>query len=113
MASVLDAVMESTKRLTPTSIEVPNIGEENMKETAEAVLTQVETEAGSSASAETGPVEIVEKNTEQGPSDLAKAPLSSEKGRSSKESESPTAEASTKGLEFIVRHATGKKLSEE
>jgi hypothetical protein len=31
--------MESTKRLTPTSVEVPNIGEENMKETAEAVLT--------------------------------------------------------------------------
>ena len=39
MASVLDVVMESTKVLTPASAEVPNIGEKNTKETAEAVMT--------------------------------------------------------------------------
>jgi hypothetical protein len=39
MASVLDVVMESTKVLTPASAEVPNIGEKNAKETAEAVMT--------------------------------------------------------------------------
>jgi hypothetical protein len=99
MASVLDAIMESTKVLTPASAEVPNMGEKNTKETAEAVMTQVGTEAGSSVPAETGPTEVVEKNTEAKPSDATKT---------SKESEFPAAEASTEGLEFIVRHAAGK-----
>jgi hypothetical protein len=48
MASVLDAVMESTKVLTPTSTEVPSMGEKNTKETAEATITRVEAEAGPS-----------------------------------------------------------------
>jgi hypothetical protein len=47
MASVLDAVMESTEVLTLASTEVPSMGEKNTKETAEAVVTQVEAEAGS------------------------------------------------------------------
>jgi hypothetical protein len=104
MASVLDAIMESTKVLTPASAEVPNMGEKNTKETAEAVMTQVGTEAGSSVPAETGPTEVVEKNTETKPSDATKT---------SKESKFPAAEASTEGLEFIVCHAAGEKLSEE
>ena len=45
--------------------------------------------------------------------DAAKAPLPLEKERTSKESEFPAAEASTEELEFILRHAAGKKLSEE
>jgi hypothetical protein len=104
MASVLDVVMESTKVLTPASAEVPNIGEKNMKETAEPDMSQVEIEAGPSVPAETGPMEVVEKNIEARPSDATKT---------SKESEFPAAEASTEGLEFIVRHAARKKLSEE
>jgi hypothetical protein len=76
-------------------------------------MTHIETEAGPSASAETGHAGTVEKNTEQGPSDTAKAPLSSEKGRSGKESESPVVEASTEGMDFIVCRAAGKKLSGE
>jgi hypothetical protein len=36
MASVLDAVIESTKVLTPASREVPSMGEKNTKETTEA-----------------------------------------------------------------------------
>jgi hypothetical protein len=104
MASVLDAVMESTKVLTPASGEVPNMGEKNTKETAETVMTQVGTEAGPSVPVETGPTEIFEKNIEARPLDATKT---------SKESESPTAEASTEGLKFIVRHAAGKKQSEE
>jgi hypothetical protein len=87
--------MESTKVLTPASAEVPNIGEKNAKETAEAVMTQVGTEAGSSVPAETRPTEVVEVR----PSDATKI---------SKESESPTAGVSTEGLEFVVRHAAGK-----
>jgi hypothetical protein len=96
MASVLDAVMKSTKVLTPTSAEVPNMGEKNTKETAEVDMSQVGTKAG--------PREVVEKNIDARSSDATKT---------SKESEFPAPEASTEGLEFIVRHAVGKKLSEE
>jgi hypothetical protein len=105
--------MESTKVLTPASTEVPSMSEKNIKETAQAVVTRVEAKAGPSVPAETGPAYFVEKDTEQGPLDAAKAPLPLEEERTSKESEFPAAEASTEGLEFIVRHAAGKKLSEE
>jgi hypothetical protein len=63
---------------------------------------------GVTVPAETGPAELVEKYTEPGPSDAAKALLLLEKERTSKESEFPATEASTEGLEFIVRHAAGK-----
>jgi hypothetical protein len=52
MASVLDAVMESTKVLTPASTEVPSMGDKNTKETAEAVITRVEAETGPSVPVE-------------------------------------------------------------
>ena len=104
MASVVDAIMESTKVLTPASAEVPNMGEKNTKETVKADMSQVGTEVGPSVPAETEPAEVVEKNIKARPSDATET---------SKESEFPAAEASTEGLEFIVRHAAGKKLSEE
>jgi hypothetical protein len=88
MASVLDVVMESTKVLTPVSTEVPSMGEKNTKETAKAVITRVEAEAGPSVPAETGPAELVEKDTEPEPSDAVKAPLPLEKEGTSNESES-------------------------
>jgi hypothetical protein len=108
MASVLDAIIESTKVLTPASAEVPNMGKNNTKESAEAIITQVGTEAGPLVPAETGPTEIVENNTEARSSDATRTPLLLEKGKTSKEYEFPTAEASTEGLEFIVRHTAGK-----
>jgi hypothetical protein len=104
LASVLDVVMEPTKVLTPASAEVPNMGEKNTKGTAEADMSQVGIEAGPSVPAETGPTEVVEKNIEARPSGATKT---------SKEPEFPAVEASTEGLEFIVCHAAGKKLSEE
>ena len=104
MASVLDAVMESTKVLTPASTEVPNIGEKNAKETIEAVMTQFKNEAEPLALTETGPTKVVEKNIEAEPSDATKT---------NEESESLAPEVSTEGLKYIVRHAVGKKLSEE
>jgi hypothetical protein len=79
MASVLDAVMESTKILTPASIEVPSMGDKNAKKIVEAVMTWVEAEAGPSVPAETGRLELVEKSAEQEPSKVAKALLSLEK----------------------------------
>jgi hypothetical protein len=104
MTSVLDAIMESTKILTHASAEVPNIGEKNAKETVESSMTQVGTEVGPLVPAEIGHVKVVEENIEAKLSDATKT---------SKESEFPAAEASTEGLEFIVRHAAERKLSEE
>jgi hypothetical protein len=101
MASVLDTVMESTKVLTATSAEAPNMGEKNTKETAKADISQVGTEARPSVPAEMEPTEVVEKNIEERPSDATKT---------SKVSEFPAAEASTEGLEFIVCHAAGKTI---
>jgi hypothetical protein len=72
MASVLDAVMESTKVPTLASAEVPNIGEKNTKEIAEAVMTKFEIEAEPLAPTETGPTEVVEKNIKAEPSDATK-----------------------------------------
>jgi uncharacterized protein (DUF1501 family) len=91
------------------------MSEKNIKETAEAVVTRVEAEAGPSGPSvptETGHAELVENDTEQGPSDAAKALLSLEE-RTNKESKFSAVEASTEGSEFIVRHAAGKKLSAE
>jgi hypothetical protein len=99
MASVLDAVMESTRVPTPASIEVPSMSEKNIKETAEAITTCVEGEVGPSIPAETGPVETIGKDLE--------------KEGAPKKVKSPTPEASTEELDFIIRHASGKQLSEE
>jgi hypothetical protein len=67
-------------------------------------MTQFETEAEPLAPIETGLTEVVERNIEAEHSDATKT---------NEESESPAAEASTKGLKYIVRHAAGKKLSGE
>jgi hypothetical protein len=113
MASVLDAVKESTKILTPASAEAPSMGDKNTKESVEAAITQVETEAGPSTIAEAGPVEIVEEKTESRSSDAGKVPLLLEKEKATEGSEFPTPDAPSEELEFIVRHAAGKKLIEE
>jgi hypothetical protein len=90
MASVLDAILESTRVPTPTSTEVPSMSKKNIKEAAEAVTTRVE--------------------TEQGPSDAA---LNLEKEGAPKKVKTPAPEAYTEELDFIIRHASGKQFSEE
>jgi hypothetical protein len=67
-------------------------------------MSQVETEAGPSVPTKTEPMEVVKKNIKARYSDATET---------SKEYEFPATEASTEGLEFIVRHVAGKKLSEE
>jgi hypothetical protein len=98
MASVLDAVMESTRASTPPA-----------KETAEAATARAEPEAGPSV-----PIETESTGTgwsvEQGPSDVGLVP---EKEDTPKKIESPTPEAPSEGLDFIIRHASGKRLSKE
>jgi hypothetical protein len=105
MASVLDAIMESTSVSTLASTE-----EKNIKEATEAITTRVEAEVGPSVPAKTGPVETVGKDTGQGPLDAA---LILEKEGAPKKVKSSTPKASTEELDFIIRHASGKQLSEE
>jgi hypothetical protein len=99
MASVPDDVLESTRAPIPASA----------KEAAEAATTRVEVRARPSVPIETGPVETIEQNTERGPSD---ATLIAEKESASKV-KSPTPEAFDEEIDFIIRHASGKQLSEE
>jgi hypothetical protein len=99
MASMLDAVLESTRASTPAPA----------KEATEATTTRAEVEAGPSVLIEIGPVET-RQSIDQGPSDTA---LVLEKEDAPKKVEPPTPEASSEELDFIIRHASGKKLSEE
>jgi hypothetical protein len=98
MASVLDAVMESTRALTPAPA----------KKIAEAATTRMETEAGPSVPTEAEPARIEQRT--KGPSD---AGLALEKKDAPKKIKSPTPEAPSEDLDFIIRHASGKRLSEE
>jgi hypothetical protein len=99
MTSVLDTILESTRASTPAST----------KETTEATTTRTEVEAAPSVPIEIGPVES-RQSIEQEPLDVA---LVLEKEDAPKKVESPTLEASTEELDFIIRHASDKKLSEE
>jgi hypothetical protein len=99
MASVLDIVLESTRASTPAPV----------KETAEAAAAHAEVEAGPSMPIETECVGTGQ-SIEQGPSDVG---LDLEKKGVSDKVESPTPEVSTEELDFIIRHTSGKRLSEE
>jgi hypothetical protein len=72
MSSVLDAVMESTKVPTPASTEVPSMSEKNIKETVEAVITQVEAEAGPQFSQKQGLWSLLKRIPNKGPRMLQK-----------------------------------------
>jgi hypothetical protein len=99
MASVLDAVMDSVKSSTPASAEAPSMEEKISKKSKEA---------GMEAISESGPFEVL---IEARPSESA--PIILEKEGTSKKSKFPAREAPAKELEFIVRHASGKRLSVE
>jgi hypothetical protein len=69
MASVLDAVMESAKTLTPASVEAPSAEGEIIKKSAEAGTSQAEVEARPSVPAEARPSESAEEGDEARPSE--------------------------------------------
>jgi hypothetical protein len=94
MATVLDAVLETTRVLTPAPA----------KEAPEAATACAKTEAGPSVLAEAEPA-----RTEQGSSD---AGLALEK-KDMPEKAKSAPEAPFEGHDFIIRHASGKRLSEE
>jgi hypothetical protein len=101
---VLDAVMETTKALSPTPTK--KIAEaakaqaeaETGQAEVEATKTQAEAESGPSAPAATKPAALEEKTAEQ---------IFHEK------IETPAPEAPVENVDYIIRHASGKKLSEE
>jgi hypothetical protein len=99
MASVLDAVLESTRASTPAPA----------RETVEAAIARAEPEAGPSVPIGTEPART-RWSDEQGPSDIG---LVLENEDTPKKIESPTPKAPSEGLDFIIRHASGKRLSEE
>jgi hypothetical protein len=99
MASVLDTVMESVKASTPTSAEAPNTEGKILKKSDKTDTTQAVSEAVPSALAEAIPLET--------------APLILEREGTPEKSKSLAPEAPTEELEFIVRHASRKRLSKE
>jgi hypothetical protein len=100
MASMLDDVMESVKTSTPASAEASITEGKVSKKSDEAGMVQTISKARPS-----------EVPTEAKPSESA--PIILEKESASEKSKSPAHEAPAKELEFIVRHASGKQLSEE
>jgi hypothetical protein len=99
MASVLDAVMESTRALTPAPA----------KKVVEAATAHVEAKAGPLVPTEAVPARI-EQRTEQESPDVG---LILEKKDALEKVKSSTPEAPSEDLDFIIRHASGKRLSEE
>jgi hypothetical protein len=98
MASVLDTVMKTTRALTPAPV----------KKVAEATTAHTETKAGPSMSAETKPV-VTEERAEQESPDIG---IAMEK-EVTEETKSPAPEAPSEDLDYIIRHASRKRLSEE
>jgi hypothetical protein len=101
---VLDAVLETTKVLSPTAtkkvVEATKMQVEAKTGQAEAEAAQVQTkaEAGPLVPTEMEPAMPEKKTTEQ---------IASEK------IEAPAPEASNKSTDYIIRHASGKELSQE
>jgi hypothetical protein len=98
MAGVLDAVMETTRALTPTPA----------KKIVEAAISHAETKAGPSVLVETEPA-VTEDKAEQESPDVG---MAMEKDVAEK-AKSPAPEAPSEDLDFIIRHASEKRLSEE
>jgi hypothetical protein len=98
MASVLDAVMETTRALTPAPI----------KKVAEAATAHTETEARPSVAPETKPAVTEERAEQESPN------IGITMGKEGvEEAKSPALEAPSEDLDYIIRHASGKRLSEE
>jgi hypothetical protein len=87
MASLLDVVIETTKALSPAP-----------KKIAEATQVQARAEVGPSVPTETKPA---------APEDKTAGQIVPEK------TEAPAPEAPNEDVDYIIRHASGKKLSEE
>jgi hypothetical protein len=92
MARMLDAVLETTKALSPTPT----------KKIVEVAKVQAESEAGPSA-----PTETKADTPEEKADWKTSGQIMAEKAKS------PAPEAPVEDVDYIFRHALGKKLSEE
>jgi hypothetical protein len=105
MVNVLDA-LETIKTSSSTprkTAKAPKTQTETKLTEVEAAKSQVETEAGPSDPAKEKSLETREKETEK---ETAEQILP-------EKTATPTPEASFEALDYIVRHALGKRLSEE
>jgi hypothetical protein len=105
MVNVLDA-LETIKTSSSTprkTTEAPKTQTETKLTEAEAAKSQAETEAGRSEPAKEKSLETGEKEMEK---EVAEQILP-------EKTATPTPEASSEVLDYIVRHASGKRLSEE
>jgi hypothetical protein len=116
MACVLDAVMEFVKTSTPVSAKAPDTQAKDFRETADANITHTLTKDFR----ETADANITHTPAKAGPSETPAearpsetAAVTLEKESVSEKFKSPAPEACVRELEFIVRHASGKQLSEE
>jgi hypothetical protein len=100
MASVLDAVLESINTSAPASAEAISTQTKDARKVAITSVAVAPAKAGS-----------LEAPAEARPSETA--PIVLEKESIPEKFKSPAPEAPLKELEFIVRHASGMKLSEE
>jgi hypothetical protein len=104
MANVLDVVLETTKTLSPAPtrkvVEASKAQPEADSKQAEieAATIQAETKAGPSVPTEMEHVDPKEKSTER---------------IVTKKIEAPGPKASNKSIDYIIRHASGKVLSQE
>jgi hypothetical protein len=98
MARVLDAIMETTRALTPAPA----------KKIAEAAISRAETETGPSVPADTEPAVTEDKAEQESPY----VGMAMEKDVAEK-AKSPAPKAPSEDLDYIIRHASGKRLSEE
>jgi hypothetical protein len=102
MANVLD-VLETVKTLNSTpsrkiaEASKAQIGAETRPAEIEAAVIQADTEAGPLESSETEPIVFEEKAREEAAPERAEAPAS---------------EASKESIDYIIRHASGKRLSQ-
>jgi hypothetical protein len=111
MASVLDAVIESVKVLTLASARAAE--EKIVKGSANAGTARAAIEARPSTPTEARPSGAIEEGAEARPLETAEGPSLLRKEGATEEYEFPVPGASTEELEFIVCHASGKKLLKE
>jgi hypothetical protein len=97
MTSVLDAVMETTRSLTPTPA----------KKVAEAVTARAEPEVGPSVPMEAEPAATEQRAGEEFPD----ASIALEKNVAEK-AKCPAPEAPSEDFDYIIRHSSRKRLFE-
>jgi hypothetical protein len=105
MANVLDAVLETIKALSPAPAK--KIAQTEAKSQAEAETGQAEAEATQTqAEVKTGPSVLI-KTKPNAPEEKAVEQIAPEK------IEIPAPEALIENIDYIIRHASGKKPSKE